>query len=687
MKTYKIFGLSFALLIFNLMTGLAANTVSLSAVSGASGEEVTVSVSLNNSDAVSSIQLSIPMEGDYTFVAGSQKASSRLGNHSVTAGMKDEVLNIIIYSMSMAAISGNDGDLLTFKLRLGTTPGLVNLTPSSLKLTGMNGSQLSGTTVAGSVETKCAKAQFFPSTLDFGRVSINGCEQANVSINNIGNEPLIITAIGFTNAIYSLTDTELPMTIEPGNWGYVSVKCSPTNHSNATAQMLITSNSVAQQSSLKLTAEPYSENSLTIGNASGYADEEKTVSISMHNTDEIIGFQLEFELPEGLEYVDGSFLLSARKQNHAVGASINEGILRIVGYSPTGKAVTGNDGELASLKLRLKGQSGNYELRPYKAILTAVIDNKTEDVLSNIYSGYVSISSPQLWVPSELDFGNVSATGEIEKILRIENNGIIPLTVSKIEFDDDQYGIKDSLPFTVNSYDSKTITIIRTDKTEGAFSTNMKIHSNDPESPVKLVTIKGTTLSPNYLTIKADNSIRGSTMKLHITVENNDPISGMQFDFTLPEGIIANNENVDLTSRASGMTTTINDLGDNQYRFIGYTMGNAIATGNDEIMELSLQPSTNLEFGNYEIRISNIKLGTKDMKNKYAGEETLTVPFSVLDLLGDVNKDGRITVTDVTKVIDMVLNGTFDPIADVNIDGRVTVTDVTKIIDMVLNNP
>ena len=54
---------------------------------------------------------------------------------------------------------------------------------------------------------------------------------------------------------------------------------------------------------------------------------------------------------------------------------------------------------------------------------------------------------------------------------------------------------------------------------------------------------------------------------------------------------------------------------------------------------------------------------------------------------GDVNGDGKLSITDVTEVIAELLSGGEDQPAycDVNGDGKVTITDVTTLIDMLLN--
>ena len=57
--------------------------------------------------------------------------------------------------------------------------------------------------------------------------------------------------------------------------------------------------------------------------------------------------------------------------------------------------------------------------------------------------------------------------------------------------------------------------------------------------------------------------------------------------------------------------------------------------------------------------------------------------------IGDVNKDGYVTISDVTALIDYLLGGDESAInvqaANVNGDGAVTISDVTALIDLLLS--
>ena len=55
--------------------------------------------------------------------------------------------------------------------------------------------------------------------------------------------------------------------------------------------------------------------------------------------------------------------------------------------------------------------------------------------------------------------------------------------------------------------------------------------------------------------------------------------------------------------------------------------------------------------------------------------------------IGDINLDGKVDVTDVTTLVNMILNGETAnlELADINADGKVDVSDVTALVNIILN--
>ena len=140
MKRYKYL---LAVMLLLLGTGArATNVVSISTTEGAPRGEVTVSISLDNTDMVSSLQVNIPVDDNLSVVENSGQPSSRCTDHTVAVSKVDGYLQVYVYSLSMASISGTSGIVATFKLKLGDRPGWYELVPSKVVLADAGGTPL-----------------------------------------------------------------------------------------------------------------------------------------------------------------------------------------------------------------------------------------------------------------------------------------------------------------------------------------------------------------------------------------------------------------------------------------------------------------------------------------------------------------------------------------------------------------
>ena len=661
--------------------------VSLSSVSGTPGTEVTVSVSMTNADAITTLQLSIPLDEELSLVNNSASKSSRLSDHLVTTGVKDGVLNIVVHSPNMTAISGNSGEILTFRLMVGDTPGDIALTPSRLVLVGTDGLEKTGSTSDGSVSIRCAKAQYGSMAVDFGSVPIRSSYSRAVSITNIGNEPLTVTEVNFTDATFSTT-TSLPFTVNAGQSTSLNVTYAPTERGNVEEQMKVVCNSISKLNTIQLAAQPFAVNELHVGNASGISDETVTIPLTMNNMDDIIGFQVSFQLPDALEYVDGSFVLSERKDDHHAVVTIQDGLLRIIAYSAEGKAFKENDGVIGSFSVKLVGRN-SVNLQPSNPILSAMIGGETTNVLSQSYSGRVTIQSPRISANNSLAFGDRVLTEDIEQTFVISNYGSAPLTISRIVFNDDRFSIKESLPIVVNNYKNTTITVVNSNKQAGDFSGTMQIYSNDPDQRLFTVDISGRIIIPGFLTLSATDVVAGEDVALEISMENYEAISGLQFDIITDGDYTIKASKIELAPRAEDLQVTVQKVGNNTFRFVGYLMNGSIASGEGKLMTIYLTPAPNLSEGMHQLSISNVKLGNSDLSNKYEGPNSQDVSFNLMAfVLGDANGDKDVNVLDVVITVDYILkklpSGFVFKAADVNQDDDIDVRDVVSIVDIIL---
>ena len=601
----------------------AGNVVTISSAEGVPDDEVTISIGLQNTDAVSSLQLSIPLDDNLTLVEESGELGSRCASHSLTVGVKEGTLNVLIYSLSMTAISGNDGKVASFKMKLGNQPKTIALTPSKTILTTPAGQTVNSSAQSGQVTIRCAKAQYSTMEVDFGKVPIRSTYQRTVTVTNVGNSDLTINGLVFSDVNVFSSTTSLPLTIGAGSSESLNVIYAPLERGSILKTMKVECNSISKLNTIKLLAQPFAVNELHIQPASGISDEEITVSMTMNNMDAISGYQVEFDLPEQLEYVDGSFTLSDRKQDHVSTASINGQKLRVIVYSPIDKPLIGDDGEIGSFKVKLVGRYSTM-LTPTKTVLSATINNKVENVVSAVYGGQITIKSPQISCNNQLDFGAVPVTEDCEKAFTICNYGNAPLTVSRIVFNNENLSIKESLPLVVPTYGNANVTVVYSSVEQKAFESSMNIYSNDPDQRMKVVTVRGRRFAPNYVEMKAADTYVDRNVDVEVDLNVFDAVSGLQFDLIYPSQHYETFDgHVTLESRAEGMTVTYRKIDSQTIRYFCYLLsGQSIPEGNGKLMTIQLRPKNEtVPEGTYQVGMKNIMIGVSGLTDKYSGTD------------------------------------------------------------------
>ena len=688
MRKYRLYLLLTLLLCFG-MGVRADNIVMVSSAEGSPGDEVTISIGLQNTDAVAMMQVCIPLDENLTLVEGSGQLGSRCAGQSLTVGVKDGELNVIVYSMLMTAISGNSGDVASFKLKLSNQPVTVPLTPSKMVLTSPAGQSLDTSMESGHVTIRCAKAQYGTMEVDFGAVPIHSTYQRTVTVTNVGNSDLTITDLMFSDIMTFSSTTILPQTITPGASRQLNITYAPEERGSISKTLNVECNSISKLNTIRLLAQPFAVNELHIQPASGISDEEVTISMSMNNMDAISGYQVEFDLPEQFEYVDNSFELSSRKQDHVGLASLNGNKLRLIAYSGTGKPFTGNDGVIGTFKVKLVGRYGT-KLTPTKTVLSATINSKVENVVSAVYGGQITIQSPQINCNNSLAFGAVSVTEACEKVFTIRNYGSAPLTISRIVFNNEALSIKESLPLVLPTYGNTNVTVVYSSVEQKAFEATMNIYSNDPDQRMKVVTVSGSRFAPNYMAVSTPDVATTGNLTIEISLNNYDAITGIQFDVQYPTQYEVFDGNFSVSGRATGMTAATRQIDEQTLRCFCYSLAGAgVEAGSGKVMTLKLRPvGDNALAGNYHVSVSNVKLGTSELTDKYAGGN-LQTSFNVLEvLMGDVNSDGDVTAQDASLVLQAVaakieLSAIQRHAADVNNDGDITAQDASLILQYV----
>ena len=178
----------------------------------------------------------------------------------------------------------------------------------------------------------------------------------------------------------------------------------------------------------------------------------------------------------------------------------------------------------------------------------------------------------------------------------------------------------------------------------------------------------------------------GGTASVEILLENEMDFTAFQTDLYLPEGLTAVDGSFALTSRkSSSHTLSVVRQPDGAIRLMSYSMQVKPFSGNSGAL-VTFNLAAGDDFEGDIINLRNIICTTVAGREIPLEDETCSVRRL---LKGDVNIDGRVSITDVTDLIDYVLGNEIDAFSfensDVNEDGKISITDITDLIDLILN--
>lgn len=550
---------------------------------------------------------------------------------------------IVIFNSNLAPIPAGSGKALSFKLNLGENPGIFDLTPR-VKLSDASGKALQATTFGETLKILGAKLELSETDIDYGRVPIRGSYTKTVTATNSGTSTLNFTE--FTTDVPGLTVTSESESIEPNGSATLTLDYKPVERAASIAgRFTALSNSVGRAPFVRVTSVPFSVNEFHVGSADGISDSEVTITVKMNNMEPIVGAEVSFKLPEELEYVDGSVTPSSRATEFSASANFGaDRNLRLVLFNLGNQAVTGDDGELMTFKLKLTGRSGSYILAPQNVILS---NKASENMVSATSAGSVTISSPSMQSSNVFEIGNVPLSGDNTFDYPVYNGSSVPLTIEKVVFLDDVAECKASFPITVNANSNGTIPVTISNRKFGEFESMMNVYSNDPDNRLKAVSIKGNFYSANELTVK--QTIDNGQCTLTAGLTNEAEIVALQLDIIMPDGAPSLTEsNLKLLDRAQAHSATLASVGDNKYRIIIFSLNNTAFTGNSgNIFSLSFD-AEGIE--GKPIRIENVKLSNKDGVNYTTPDTEVFVVTTLVESL-TINPDAKVDIYNANGIL------------------------------------
>ena len=352
-----------------------------------------------------------------------------------------------------------------------------------------------------------------------------------------------------------------------------------------------------------------------------------TISLKMKNAVAIRGFQFDLYLPEGVTVVKSSkgkiqgFLSAGRlpeEDEHSLTFSEQaDGAIRFLCSSQYDETFTGNDGEIATLRVNIAEDmaDGDYLVKLKNIKLT-------ETDISKYYQ--TELVKCKLTIKS-YTIGDINSDGvvDVSDYTGVANyiHGSTPEGFVVKAADVDESGTIDVSDYTGIANIIHTGSIYGNSSSQAKTSrprkTNTDISNND-----------------NVIYIEPFVVELGESTAISIKMKNTAEIRGFQFDLYLPEGVTVVKS---AKGRIQGALTpsrlpeddehdlTFSEQSDGAIRFLCSSQYDETFTGNDgEIATLRVTIAENMADGNYPVILKNVKLTETDIAKFYVTEEVET---------------------------------------------------------------
>ena len=615
---------------------MSQNSINISSDPVSVDEDFSIGIAFSNADDISAFQFDLQFDNNAMQLRSGHSLTNRVGNHTISTNeIGDNIIRVVVISSTNETINPGTGTVVNLNFTSNNEPGSFDVIFSNLVFSDSSGSEISINPNDNQITILGPKFKLLTTNIDFGRVSRSSNQSRTIQILNEGNETLTILSQNLSSPL-SISET-FPISIPAGVNFSINLTLDTTESQVISDQTLFETNDTDESRGLQelsVEADIYSVNEIYVGNNSGNLGSNILIPVSINNMDSFTSFQLDISIPSGVEYVQNSVALSGREEDHSISASvINSNTLRVISYSPNNLNFNSTSGEVFSFSLLPVSNSGYHPLD----ISNSIISNlDLGDVISDVYSGYITINAPLLNINSTLDFGRVPLSISTDKNISIANIGDSNLIINQIVYESSLLSGSLEAPLTLANGQNTEMVVTFTPESLGQFSSSILINHNSAENQ-NTIQVTADVFSPNYLYIEDKSVNRDNDYIINLGISNNDEIRAIQFDINIPDGFVFDYQNVQGLNSLNDFTISNSDLGNGNYRFVIYNIGSAIIpSGSNLLLDLPIYVDSSIPVGDYNFEISNITLSdasNSDVSSESVEVGVITVTDEVLDIL------------------------------------------------------
>ena len=190
----------------------------------------------------------------------------------------------------------------------------------------------------------------------------------------------------------------------------------------------------------------------------------------------------------------------------------------------------------------------------------------------------------------------------------------------------------------------------------------------------------------------------GAEETLTLRMKSSAAIRGFQFNLSLPEGItpVKSAKGKIQAQLSAGRlasddehTLAVSEQEDGSLLFLCGSQYDETFTGNDgEVLTLKVKVAEDMADGDYPLVLTNIKLSETDISKYYEVERVKATITVSSYMLGDINGDQKVDVSDYIGVANRILGSTpagfIEKAGDVDENGTIDVSDYIGVANLIL---
>ena len=615
---------------------MSQNSINISSDPVSVDEDFSIEIAFSNTDLISAFQFDLQFDNNAMQLRSGHSLSNRVGNHTISTNeIGDDIIRVVVISSTNETINPGTGNVVNLNFTSSNEPGSFDMIFSNIVFSDSNGSEILISPNDNQVTILGPKFKLLTTNLDFGRVSRSSNQSRTIQILNEGNETLTILSQNLSSPL--LISETFPLNIPGGSVFSITLNLDTSLSQLVTDQTFFETNDTNESRGLQelsVEADIYSVNEIYVGNNSGNLGSNILIPVSINNMDSFTSFQLDITIPSGVEYVDNSISLLGREEDHTISASvINSNILRVISFSSNNLNFNLTSGEVFSFSLLPVSNSGYQPLDISNSIIS---NTDLGNIVSETYSGSITINAPFLNINSNLDFGRVPLSIPTDKNISLANIGDSNLIINQIVYESSLLSGSLEASFIPANVQDTEMTVTFTPESLGQFSSSILINHNGTPNQ-NTIQVTADVFSPNYLFIEDQSVSTDSDHIIKLGISNNDDIRAIQFDINIPDEFIFDYENIQELNALNDFNLSYLPQGNGIYRFVIYNLGiTTIPAGSNLLLGLPIYVSDSAPSGDYSFEISNITLSNSsntDVSSEPLEIGVIRVTNDVLDIL------------------------------------------------------